>query len=354
MKRTDYLILVLALAMVLSAASLSEAVSANFAAPSSERAVRPAAVAPTLGTASSFGVLGGSTVTNTGPTVITGDLGVYPGLSITGFDGAPDGTVTGTIYAGGDVALGAQTDVTTAFNDLAGQACNTNLTDQDLGGMTLTPGVYCFSSSAQLTGALTLNAVGDPGAVFVFQIGSTLTTASNSSVVMTNGGNQCNVYWQVGSSATLGTGTAFAGNIFAGASITLTTDADVIGRALAREGAVTMDTNNVSYDLCSSAAITPTATVEIPTATVENPTVTVEIPTATNPPPAAPTSAPVAAPATEMPTAVALTPTAEAAQSSLPTAGVAGAQGGNLSGLLAGAAVGVSAVMIWLRNRRRA
>ncbi len=161
-----------------------------------------AQTAPPLGTTATFAVLGGSTVTNTGSTVLTGDLGVWPGLAITGF---PPGIVTGTTHAGDAVAQQAQSDLTTAYNNLAGQACGTDLTGQDLGGMTLTPGVYCFSTSAQLTGTLTLNAQGNPSAVFVFQIGSTLTTASSSVVQVINGGSNCNVFWQVGSSATLGT-----------------------------------------------------------------------------------------------------------------------------------------------------
>jgi hypothetical protein len=348
MKKIEYLIVPLVLIMILTAAGLSTAVSANTVVPSSGRAAASAvATAPSLGTAASFAVLAGSTATNTGPTTIGGDLGVSPGTAITGF---PPGTITGAIHSADAAALQAQSDVTTAYNALAGQACDTDLTGQDLGGMTLTPGVYCFSSSAQLTGALTLNAAGDPGAVFVFQIGSTLTTASNSSVVMTNGGNQCNVYWQVGSSATLGTGTAFAGSILAGASVTLTTGADVIGRAMAREGAVTMDTNDISYNQCSSAAITPTA---VPTDVASPTATTVVNPTATSQPTSAPTSAPVAAPATETPTTVSLTPTAGAVQPLLPAAGVGGAAGGNLGGLIAGAAFGFSALGIWLRRKNR-
>lgn len=195
-----------------------------------------------LGSAESFAVLGGSTVTNTGPTTVFGDLGVWPGLAITGF---PPGIVDGVIYAGDAVAQQAESDVTTAYNTLAGMALNQDLTGQDLGGRTLDPGVYRFSSSAQLTGTLTLDGLGDPDALFVFQIGSTLTTASNSSVLVMDGGN-CNVFWQVGSSATLGTGTAFAGNILALASITLNTNASIVpGRALARDGAVTLDSNNI-------------------------------------------------------------------------------------------------------------
>ncbi|MEP7293183.1 MAG: ice-binding family protein [Chloroflexota bacterium] len=207
-----------------------------------------AQTAPGLGTAASFAVLGGSTVTNTGPTVVTGDLGVSPGSAITGF---PPGIVNGAIHTTDAVALQAQSDVTTAYNTLAGQTPCTALTGQDLGGMTLIEGVYCFTASAQLTGTLTLNAQGNAAAVFIFQIGSTLTTASNASVVVENGGTGCNVWWQVGSSATLGTTTAFQGNILALASITLNTGATLLpGRALARTGAVTMDSNIVNPSAC--------------------------------------------------------------------------------------------------------
>ena len=207
-----------------------------------------AQTAPSLGTAQSFAVLGGSTVTNTGPSVITGDLGVSPGSAVTGF---PPGTVvSGTIHAADGVASGAQGSVTAAYTNLAGQPCTQDLTGQDLGGKTLTSGVYCFSSSAQLTGTLTLNAQGNANAVFIFQIGSTLTTASGSSVVLINGGSVCNVFWQVGSSATVGTTTSFIGNILALTSITLTTGASVTGRALARNGAVTLDSNIVDASAC--------------------------------------------------------------------------------------------------------
>ena len=162
-----------------------------------------AQTAPSLGAAQSFAVLGASTVTNTGSSVITGDLGVSPGTAVTGFP--PGLVVSGTIHGADAAALAAQDAVTAAYNSLVGQACTQDLTGQDLGGQTLTAGVYCFSSSAQLTGTLTLNAQGNANAVFIFKMGSTLTTASASSVVLINGGSPGNVFWQVGSSATLGT-----------------------------------------------------------------------------------------------------------------------------------------------------
>lgn len=201
-----------------------------------------AQVAPPLGQAGSFAVLGGTTVTNTGATIVTGDVGVSPGTAITGF---PPGTLSGTMHSNDAVAQGAQSDLATAYNALASQACNTDLTGTDLGGLTLTSAVYCFSSTAQLTGTLTLDAQGNPNAVFVFQIGSALTTASAANVLVINGGSDCNVFWQAGSSATLGTGSGFVGNILALASITLTTSATSHGSLLARNGAVTMDTNQI-------------------------------------------------------------------------------------------------------------
>lgn len=217
--------------------------SAGFAVLLCGSSLVSAATLPPLGTTDTFAVLGGSTVTNTGSSVVVGDLGVWPGLAITGFP--PGVVVLGTTHAWDAVALQAQSDLTTAYNDLAGQMCDTDLTGQDLGGMTLTPGVYCFTSSAQLTGTLTLDAQGNAGAVFVFQVGSALTTASTSAVNLINGGSSCNVFWQIGTSATLGTGTSFAGSIFALSSITLNTSANLSGQALARNAAVTLDTNRV-------------------------------------------------------------------------------------------------------------
>jgi type VI secretion system secreted protein VgrG len=212
-----------------------------------------AQTAPSLGSAQTFAVLGGSTVTNTGPTVVTGDLGVSPGSAVTGFP--PGLVVSGTTHSADATALAAQTSVTTAYNSLASQACTQDLTGQDLGGKTLTPGVYCFSTSAQLTGTLTLNAQGNPASVFIFKIGSTITTASGSSVAVINGGSACSVFWQVGSSATLGTTTSFTGNILALTSITLNTGAGMSGRALARNGAVTLDTNRVDATTCAAVPV---------------------------------------------------------------------------------------------------
>jgi hypothetical protein len=206
------------------------------------------ASAVNLGTASPFVVLGGSTVTNTGPSVLNGELGVYPGTSLPGFGAA---VVNGATHDDDAVAGQAQTDLTTAYNVAAGQAPTANLTGQNLGGLTLTAGAYKFNSSAQLTGALTLNAAGDPNAQFVFEIASTLTTASASSVVMINGASPCNVYWQIGSSATLGTTTAFEGNLMALTSISLNTGATVQGRALAQTGAVTLDDNVLDASMCA-------------------------------------------------------------------------------------------------------
>ena len=207
-------------------------------------------IAPPLGTTQSFAVLGGSAVSNTGPSIVTGDLGISPGTlaAVTGF---PPGTVTGMTHAADAVAIQAQSDNTAAYLNLKGQTPVTqDLTGQDLTGLTLVPGIYFFSSSAQLTGALTLDAGGRANAVWVFQIGTTLTTGVGSSVVLKNGASPCNVFWQVGSSATLGTTTSFVGNIFALASITLNAGANVAGRVLAQTGAVTMDDNQIGTSAC--------------------------------------------------------------------------------------------------------
>jgi hypothetical protein len=217
-----------------------------------------AAVAPPLGVAQSFAVLGATpNVNNTGPTIVTGDLGVSPAAAVVGF---PPGTVIGTIHAADATAAGAQSANTTAYGVLAGEACNTSFgVPTDLAGMTLAPGVYCFASSAANTGLLQLDAMGNANAVWVFQIASTLITGSASTVSIINGGQACNVFWQVGSSATLGTTTTFVGNILALTSITLQTGASLSGRALAQTGTVTLASNAVS--VCSLAGSTTPTTL---------------------------------------------------------------------------------------------
>jgi len=174
-----------------------------------------AATAVGLGTADSYAVLAGAGITNTGPTTVTGDLGTFPTTSMTGTASI---TLNGANHAGDAVTQGAKTDLVTAYNTAASEGPTSPIA-ADLGGRTLAPGVYKSASSVGLTGTLTLNAGGNPNAVFVFQAGSSLTTASGSNVVMINGAQSCNVFWQVGSSATLGTGSTFLGTIIALTSI---------------------------------------------------------------------------------------------------------------------------------------
>ena len=265
-----------------------------------------------LGTAGSFGVLAGSTVTNTGPTVVNGDLGVHPGTAITGF---PPGTVGGTIHSADAVAAQAQTDTTTAYNDAAGRTPFT-MVATELGGRTLLPGVY-RGATLGITGTLTLDAAGDPNAVFIFQAGSTLLTATDSRVSVINGAQACNVFWQVGSSATLGTRTAFVGTILALTSITADTGATVQGRLLARNGAVTLDTNTITRATCASAV--PTTTTSTSTTTTST--------TSTTAPASTPTTAVGIVPVTGV-TPTGATPTGAAGGPS-PSTGVTGGSGGS-------------------------
>jgi hypothetical protein len=211
-----------------------------------------------LGTTQPFVVLGGAGVTNTGASVLNGDLGVSPQTSLTGFS-AP-AVVNGATHDNDAVAAQAQADLTTAYNVAAGQPVppGNNLTGTNLGGRTLDPGAYGFSSSAELTGQLTLDAHGDPNAQFVFVIGSTLITESASSVILVNGASPCNVFWKVGSSATFGTTTAFEGNVMALTSITLNNGVTVLGRMLASNGAITLDTDVLTAPQCATGTTSST------------------------------------------------------------------------------------------------
>lgn len=214
-----------------------------------------AATTVNLGTDDNFAVVAGSTITNTGASVITGDLGLSPGTSVTGF---PPGTLGGNQYVNNAVAVQAQNDLTTAYNAAAGQAPATVATQ--LGGTTKSAGVYNSADGTfGITGTLTLDGQGDPNAVFIFKTASTLITGGSSVVSLTNGAQACNVFWQVGSSATLGTNSVFKGNILALTSVTLTTGANVEGRVLARNGAVTLDTNTVAKAVCVSPPPAPPA-----------------------------------------------------------------------------------------------
>jgi uncharacterized protein with beta-barrel porin domain len=219
-----------------------------------------AQAAPPLGTLTDYAVLAAATVTNTGTTFLFGNLGVSPGAAVTGF---PPGVIMppGVLHAADAAALQAQTDLSTAYLNLFNRPTTFDLTGQNLGGRILVPGVYNFNSSAQLTGLLTLNGLNNQNSVFIFNIGTSLTTSSASAVALINGAQGGNVFWRVGSSATLGTTTAFAGNILADASITLNTGATITcGAAWARTGAVTLDSNRIS--LC---ALLPQPGAPVPT-----------------------------------------------------------------------------------------
>ena len=236
--------------------------------------MQPAGASPTavgLGTASAYSVLAGTTVTNTGSSTLSGDLGLSPGTAITGF---PPGSAAGATHAADAAAAQAQSDLTTAYLNAAGQPSTSSVTALT-NGTTLTPGVYTASSSLSVAGVITLDAGGNADAVFIFQAGSTLTTGSSSSIVLTNGAQACNVFWQVGSSATLGNSTAFVGTIMALTSATLTNGATVSGRVLARNGAVTLDNNVINVPSCIAPTTTTTASGGTTTTSASGSTTTV-------------------------------------------------------------------------------
>jgi type VI secretion system secreted protein VgrG len=224
-----------------------------------------AAASVELGTAKSFAVLAGTQITNTGATTITGDVGLHPGTAMTGLATV---TVHGSQHLGDAVALSAKNALVTAYNDAAGATPVTNVANE-LGGTTLKPGVYA-SETLGLTGTLTLDGAG----LYIFQAGSTLITASNSTVALVNGASACDVYWQVGSSATLGTTTSFKGTIMALTSIALQTGATLQGRALARNGEVTLDHNTINSSACAAPSPTPTPQATPGPGATSHPTVT--------------------------------------------------------------------------------
>lgn len=217
-----------------------------------------AAVKINLNSASTFGILGSTSVTNTGLTIINGDLGLYPGTSITGFN--PPGIVNGNIYQTVPAAQQAQTDALMAYNQAVTQPCDIVLTGQDLGAMTLSPGVYCFDSTAQLTGALTFDGQGDASAVFIVRIGTALTTAQGASVLPIGAAQACNIVFAMGSAVTFGAGTVFTGSVLAQAGIALTAGASNNGLLASLFADVTMIQNTVNAVACAAVQSTSSQT----------------------------------------------------------------------------------------------
>ncbi|HEY3407339.1 MAG TPA: ice-binding family protein [Propionicimonas sp.] len=291
-----------------------------------------------LGTTGPYSVLAGQTVTNTGPSALSGSVGVHPGTAVVGF---PPGKVGGAIHAADAQALQAKADLKTAYDEAAGQPADATVGAQ-LGGRTLVPGVYKAPSSTTITGSLTLDAKGDPGAVFIFQIGAGLTTASSSSIVLLNDAQSCHVFWQVGTSATLGTSTRFVGTIMALTSISLKTGARIEGRALARNGSVTLDNNVLTDTRCASTPTTKPSSAA-PTSTA-NPSTTAK-PTATH---SATVKATHKASSTPSPTALVST--------SGNTPGGLAFTGGGVSGPIIGIAIGtilIGLALVLVTRRRR-
>jgi len=242
---TAYWIVITAGANDMSERPIGQSQQTFTTGPCASGETQPVALCPGIG---NFSVLAGTTVTNTGSTTVSGDVGVCPGTAVTGF---PPGSTGGTIHIADGVASLAQADLTAGYIDAAGRAGGTSVAG-DLVGKTLTAGVYTSTSSLANSGDLTLDAQGNPNAVFIFQIASTLITGSGSHIILANGAVACNVFWQVGSSATLGTDSVFAGNIMALTSITITTGVNLDGRALARNGAVTLDSDVINGCACAS------------------------------------------------------------------------------------------------------
>ncbi|MGD0219490.1 MAG: ice-binding family protein [Acidimicrobiales bacterium] len=265
-----------------------------------------------LGTASSFAVLAGSGITNTGATTILGDVGTFPTTAESGFGSV---TLNGANNAGNSVTQGAKNDLVTGYNDAAGRTPVSTI-PTELGGSTLSGGVYnAAAGTFGLTGTLTLNGQGDASTVFIFDAASTVITASSSNIVLENGAQACNVFWVVGSSETLGTNTSFVGTTLALTSITLDTGATVAGRELARNGAVTLDSNTITVPTCSASVPTTTAA---PTTTTAKPTTTTAKPTTTTAKPTTTTAKP--ATTTVKPTTTTVKPTTTTAKPATTTA----------------------------------
>jgi hypothetical protein len=309
-----------------------------------------AAIVPTvgLGTAATYSILAGTpSITNTGATTIDRDVGIHPAASITGF---PPGIIAGAIHAGDAVALQAKSDLVLAYDDAAGRT-GAVVAGGTLGGQTLVGGVYNAGGvTLDLTGTLTLDGQNNPNSVWIFQATSDLVTASTSSVVFINGGSPCNVFWQVTSSATLGSGSSFVGTILAMTSITLDSAVNVQGRALARNGTVTLINDHFVTSTCNAApavVVPPTR----PPFTVAPSVAPSATPIATAASSVGPTGAPTTAPKASTAAPVAAVPTAA-------PAAVAGAQGlpstntGDPSGPLTMLGVALTAIgVILLRGR---
>jgi len=300
-----------------------------------------AATTLNLGSAASYAVVAGSTITNTGASVITGSVGLFPGTVISGF---PPGTVSGATNAANAASLSAQSASTAAYLVAAGDTPTASVAGGILGGTTLTPGVY-HAPTMSLTGALTLNGGGDSSAVFIIQSDSTLITASNSSVVLEGHAQACNVFWQVGSSATLGTATTFMGTILALTSVALNTGASVVGRVMAQTGAVTLDDNAITLPSIGTVCATPPAT----TTTTVPATTTTTVPATTT----------TTIPATTTTTVPATTATTKVAGTILPVGapgtgeGGTGGSGSSLLGLIGFGAFGVAAAAASVAVRSR-